>query len=66
MVSCKRKITKDVYDRAMQNKSHYIASEDYEKVFDVSEICGYGVYGAIAKEIDGEYYCLFDMGSSCD
>lgn len=66
MVECKRKISKEVYDRAMENKSHYIAAEDKDKIFSEAELCGYGVYGAIAVERNGEYYCLYDMGSSCD
>lgn len=61
----KRKINKEIYDRAMEHNG-YITEEDKEKVFCISEIYGYGVYGAQAKEENGEYYVYFSMGDSCD
>jgi hypothetical protein len=66
MVECKREIDKDIYDRACKTPSHYIADEDYDKLFDVSLINGYGVYGARAIEENGKYYCIFRRGESCD
>ena len=65
MSSGKVEITKDIYDRAMQH-GKYIVNEDMDKIFSISQLCGYGIYGAIAVEKDGKYYCLYDMGSSCD
>ena len=66
MVDCQKKISKEVYDRAMQNPSHYIAAEDQDKIFSISEVMGYGIYSPIAREINGEYYCCYSRGESCD
>ena len=65
MVSGKREISKEIYDRAMENRG-YITSGDMDTVFSEAELCGYGIYGAKAAEEDGKYYCHFSMGSSCD
>ena len=65
MTRGKRKISKEIYERAMEHNG-YIANEDEEKVFLPSEIWGYGVYGAQAKEENGEYYVYFSMGDSCE
>ena len=58
-------ITKDIYDRAMANR-RYIAPEDMPKLFTKAQLCGYGVYSAMAYEKDGKYYCSYCMGSTCD
>lgn len=61
----KREITKDQYERAMQHRG-YIAPEDKEDIFDLSERLGYGVYGTqVVKEGD-KYYVEFELGDSCD
>lgn len=65
MEKYKRKISKEIYDRAMLHKG-YLASEDMSKVFNASELMGYGVYVPMVFERDGEYYVSFEMGSSCD
>lgn len=66
MIRCEPfEISKEVYDRAQKNRS-YIASEDMGKLFTVSQLCGYGVYGARAFEKDGKYLCAYNIGSSCD
>lgn len=57
----KRKITKDIYERAMKHNG-YISREDCETIFTESELYGYGVYGARAYEENGEYYCDFSLG----
>ena len=62
---CKRKITKDIYDRAKANGGG-IASDDILEVFTSSELYGYGVYSTRVHEENGEYYVSFSMGSSCD
>ena len=66
MIDRERKISKEIYDRAMETKSHYITDEDLDKVFSMSERLGYGIYGARAIKRDGEYICQYRMGSSCD
>ena len=58
-------ITKDIYDRAMANR-RYIAPEDMPKLFTKAQLCGYGVYSAMAYEKDGKYFCSYCMGSTCD
>ena len=65
MIYGHRQITKDIYDRAMEHNG-FFTSEDKQKVFDVSELCEYGVYGAKAYEENGEYFVGYSMGSSCD
>ena len=61
----KIEITKDIYDRAMKNRG-YITSDDKPKLFTEAQLCGYGVYSAMAYEKDGKYFCSYSMGSSCD
>lgn len=65
MTEHRRKIEKDVYDRAMNN-GRSLTREDYGKVFDAAELMGYGVYGERVYEENGEYFVWFQMGSSCD
>lgn len=65
MTSCRREISKEVYERAIANK-RYITSEDYPNVFNISERCGYGVYGELVSKDGDKYYVDFWLGSSCD
>ena len=60
---CKREITKEMYDRAVNGR---LSREDYLKVFDESDRMGYGIYDDTVHEKDGEYYVSFEMGDSCD
>ena len=60
-----RKIPKDIYDHALQNRN-CITKEDFDKVFTISEMCGYGVYSPLVFERDGEYFVGYCLGSSCD
>lgn len=60
MVQVKRKITEE----QAQNVIHH---NNWEGIFDISEVCGYGVYGEeVRKEDDGNYYVIFMRGDSCD
>lgn len=65
MYSLERKITKDIYERAIKNRN-YIQGEDMNKVFNEAELCGYGIYGTQVFEKDNEYYVSYYMGSTCD
>ena len=65
MYSGERKITKDIYDNAKNNRG-YLTSEDTKKVFDIAEICGYGIYGTQVFERDGEYFVSYYRGSTCN
>ena len=65
MRSCEREISKEVYDRAMQNRG-YITPEDTKNVFSISELIGYGVYGDQVTERDGKYFVRYERGESCD
>ena len=58
-------ISKEVYDRAMKNGG-YITGEDEKNLFSEAMLCGYGVYGDMAYEKDGKYWCRWEHGSSCD
>ena len=65
MKSRTRTITKEVYDRAQNNRG-YITSADMQMVFTIAERCGYGVYGARAYKTDEGYVVRFELGESCD
>ena len=65
MRSCEREISKEIYDRAKANHG-YIAREDIDKVFDISEQLGYGIYGDQVTERDGKYFVCYERGESCD
>jgi len=65
MVRGKREITKDLYDRSMENNGH-LKTEWYSECFTTAERLGYGVYGTLVFEEDGKYYVQFSMGESCD
>lgn len=61
----KREITKEVYDRAQDNRG-YITGADKRALFSDAELFGYGLYSARAHEIDGKYYMSYGLGDSCD
>lgn len=60
-----RKITKEQYDRAINNNG-VLTEEDEDIVFTVSEICGYGVCVIGVVDNHGQYYVTFRLGDSCD
>ena len=60
-----REISKEIYDKAIKNRG-YITGEDREKVWDISDLCGYGIYGdQVCKEND-KYFVKYYRGSTCD
>lgn len=59
MIQIKREITEE---QALK----VIHERDWSDIFDVSEICGYGVYGREVREEDGKYYVIYCRGDSCD
>lgn len=60
MIPIKREITE-------QQAKNVIENNNWEGIFDISEVCGYGVYGEeVRKEDDGNYYVIFMRGDSCD
>ena len=65
LISGKREITKEQYERAKLNRN-YIADEDMVDIFAASELYGYGVYGARAYKEDDKYYVYYSIGDSCD
>ena len=60
-----KEITQDIYDRAQEHNG-YITDDDKAKVFNICELCGYGIYGAKAYAENNKYYCRYYRGSSCD
>lgn len=60
-----REITKEIYDRAIKNRN-YVAEEDRNEVWDIAELCGYGIYGDQVCEEDGKYFVKYYRGSTCD
>ena len=59
MVHIRREITKEQAEKVIHEK-------DWSDIFDVSEVCGYGVYGERVLELDGKYYVDYSRGESCD
>ena len=65
MKTCEREITKEIYDRAMENHG-LLCDEDKNKVFTEAEMLGYGVYSPVVSHYDGRYVVRYKMGGSCD
>jgi len=62
-----REISDEIYERCIAKGNHKtLASEDYNKVFTASEMCGYGIYNERIIDKNGKHYVKFDMGDSCD
>lgn len=59
MIPIKREITE-------QQAKNVIENNNWEGIFDITEVCGYGVYGERVREEDGKYYVEFYRGESCD
>lgn len=70
-------VSKEVYERAkaryMSNHNgdegngvYYMTSEDEKEIFNISVLCGYGLYDCKVREKDGKYICSYMTGSSCD
>ena len=58
-----REITKEIFDNATNG---VLNKEDYDKVFNIAEVCGYGVYCPYVYEKDGKYIVRFELGDTCD
>lgn len=62
-----KKISKKEYDEIIAvSPTGVITNAIQSKYFDISIICGYGLYGAKAYCKDGEYYIDYKIGGSCD
>ena len=48
-----KEISKEIYENA-QKHNGYLTDEDKLKVFDVCDLCGYGIYNAKAYKQDGK------------
>lgn len=68
MTTYKREITKEEYDEIMKesNGKGILPDRLKSKYFDVSILCGYGLYSAGVREKDGKYYLVYSIGDSCD
>jgi hypothetical protein len=58
-----KSISKEIYDNA---KNGMVNREDRSKIFTEAELCGYGVYLPRVFERNGEYFCSYEIGESCD
>ena len=65
MQTRKRIISKEVYDRAIENGGH-IRKDDQDQAFTREEVLGYGVYHDEVLEENEEYYVQFVIGGSCE
>lgn len=61
-----KNISKEIYDRNKDNPGGRLNGSDYSEVFSISELIGYGVYGAYVREDDSKYFVDYDRGESCD
>lgn len=57
-VTVNYEISKEDYDKALENGVYSIISDSIKM--------GYGVYGARVYGADGKYYLTYERGSSCD
>lgn len=48
LIRSEKPITKEQYERAQLNNG-FVPTEDMDKIFTTTEICGYGVYNPIAR-----------------
>lgn len=55
----KREITKEQYDRAVND-------HDTSGIFTDSEVMGYGVYSTEFIEENGKYFVTYELGDTCD
>ena len=65
LTTCRKKIDREIYERA-QARNGVVCREDQVRLFSSAELYGYGVFGAHAIEVDGEYFCEYETGDSCD
>ena len=65
MIRCQREITKEQYDRAIQNGG-LIDDIDRRDIFTESERYGYGIYSPMAFTQDGKYMVAYFRGNTCD
>lgn len=65
-------VSKEVYERAKahsvpkSNGIYYMTDEDQRALFDVSILCGYGLYSCMVRKEGDKYICSYYTGSSCD
>ena len=59
MKQIKREITKEQAQKV-------IHEDDWSNIFDVSEVCGYGVYDEEISQEGDKYYVTYMRGDSCD
>lgn len=60
-----RKITKEQYERGVNNAG-YLTKQDEYVVFTDAERLGYGVYSDTVEKRGDEYYVSFWLGNTCD
>lgn len=65
MKQYKRYITKEQYERALKNGG-YITTNDEKLIFNICELCGYGVYSPMVAKEGDKYIVNFYIGDSCD
>lgn len=65
MERCTRQITREQYQRGVQNRG-YVVDSDKPQIFTEAERLGYGVYSPMVQEKDGEFYVTYLLGSTCD
>ncbi len=64
VVTSRKEISKEVYDRAIANNGRM--TEDDEIAILGAYVYGYGLYGTAVYQEDGKYMVSFRHGDSCD
>lgn len=71
LIRNEKPITREQYENA-QSRNGRISSEDMDKIFSVAELCGYGIYDAVAiARYDNEtktmsYVVRYTTSTCCD
>lgn len=64
VVTSRKEISKEVYDRAVANNGRM--TEDDEIAILGAYVYGYGLYGTAVYQEDGKYMVSFRHGDSCE
>jgi hypothetical protein len=61
MKDCKRRISKDIYNRIIKNNGHF-SPKDVFSIFTEEEFYDKGIYSPFVYEYNNEYYVGFKLG----
>lgn len=65
MRKCRREISKEEYEIAMDNNG-FLTEEQEERMFDICILNGYGLYMPQVYKDGDKYMLSYEIGDSCD